>query len=128
MSKSIAVVSAPATTLRLAKITGSDGIRSILTVVLGGADDVLPVMIPAGLNPEKVDELKGKLSSNPIIATIFAQSMISDKGVGVLNDDVTIEYISDEYPIMEIKADGYERHNLQTGEVETVRPSNATLH
>lgn len=128
MSKLIAVVSAPATAMRLATITGTDGVRSISTIVLSGDEGVQPVMIPASLNPEKIEDLKAKLGSNPIIATVFAQSMVRDKGVGVLQDGVSIQYISDEFPIMEMQADGYERHNLQTGEVDTVQPTSPTLH
>ncbi|CBW54769.1 hypothetical protein [Pantoea phage LIMElight] len=48
--------------------------------------------------------------------------------MGVLQDGVSIQYISDEFPIMEMQADGYERHNLQTGEVDTVQPTSPTLH
>ncbi|CBW54768.1 hypothetical protein [Pantoea phage LIMElight] len=51
MSKLIAVVSAPATSMRLATITGTDGVRSISTIVLSGDEGVQPVMIPASLNP-----------------------------------------------------------------------------
>lgn len=128
MSKLIAVVSAPATTLRLATITGTDGVRTITTVVLGGDEGVQPVMVPAALNESMLDDLKQKLSSHPIMATAFAQSIIRDKGVGVLQDGVSIEYISDEYPIMEIQADGYERHTIETGEVEVVAPKGTTFH
>lgn len=125
MSKLIAVVSAPATTLRLATITATDGVSTITTVVLGGDEGVQPVMASGALNESVLDGLRQELSSHPLMATAFAQIILRDKGVGVPQDGVSIEYISDEYPILELQVDGYELHTLETGEVEVVAP---TIH
>lgn len=130
MTKLMTIVDAPATTATVVRVTSADGAKTVLTLLLR-ADDAKfePMAAGVSLRDDKVEEMTGRFRTSPMLATIFVQGIVQERGAGMLADDVKIEELSEAFPIMPIQADGYEKRDNRTGEVTTVPTSGSrTLH
>lgn len=130
MTKLMTIVDAPATTATVVRVTSANGEKSVLSLILrADSAEFTPMMAGVSLREEKLDEMIEQFSRNPMLATIFVQGVVQERGAGVMADDVKIEELSKPFPIMPIQADGYEKRDNRTGEVTTVPASGKpTLH
>ncbi len=130
MTKLLTIVDAPATTATIVRVTSADGAKSLLSLVLrADSAEFTPMLAGVSLREEKLDEMMQQFERNPMLATIFVQGVVQERGAGVMADDVKIEELSKPFPIMPIQADGYEKRDNRTGEVTTVPATgNRTLH
>lgn len=129
MTKLLTIVDAPATSITVARVSAPNGDKSVVTLLFKSDDaSVLPAMAGLSLREEKLDEMVERFRANPMLATIFAQGIITERGVGQMDPNVKIEELTEAFPIMPIQADGYEKRNVQTGEVTRVEAGKPTLH
>lgn len=130
MTKLMTIVDAPATTATIVRVTSANGEKSLLSLVLrADSAEFTPMLAGVSLREEKLDEMMQQFERNPMLATIFVQGVVQERGAGVMADDVKIEELSKPFPIMPIQADGYEKHDRRTGEVTTVPATGSrTLH
>jgi len=130
MTKLLTIVDAPATTATVVRVTSADGAKTVLTLLLrADSDKFAPMVAGVSLRGDKLDEMTGRFLTSPMLATIFVQGVVQERGAGMLADDVKIEELSEPFPIMPIQADGYEKRDTRTGEVTTVPASGKpTLH
>lgn len=129
MTKLMTIVDAPAISATVARVSAPNGDKSVVTLLLkADGDQFAPAMAGVSLREDKLDEMMQRFRTSPMLATIFVQGIVQERGVGMMGPDVKIEELSEAFPIMPIQADGYEKRNVITGEVTTVEPTSKTLH
>ena len=129
MTKLMTIVDAPAISATVARVSAPNGDKSVVTLLLkADGDQFAPAMAGVSLREDKLDEMMQRFRTSPMLATIFVQGLVQERGVGMMGPDVKIEELSEAFPIMPIQADGYEKRNVITGEVTTVEPASKTLH
>lgn len=130
MTKLMTIVDAPATSATVVRVTSADGEKSTLTLLLrADSAEFTPMAAGVSLRDDKVEEMTSRFRTSPMLATIFVQGIVQERGAGMLADNVKIEELSEAFPIMPIQADGYEKRDNVTGEVTTVPSTGGrTLH